>query len=143
MAKTRNQWLDVAKGITIILMVLGHTSIPQVISNFITNAIRHTPERMSIFVTAARNGDFCEVAVENEGSHIDEELQDKIWNRFYKVDKSRSGEGTGLGLSIAKNILNLHKAQYGVENTERGVKFSFRLKNIKSAENKPNKGEKL
>ena len=54
---------------------------------------------------------------------------DKIRDKFYKIDKSRtrSGSGTGLGLSIIKNILNLHNTKYGVQNTETGVKFRFEL----------------
>lgn len=98
-----------------------------VINNFITNAIRHTPDGKNIYVNISQSNDCCEVSVENEGSFIEEELMDKIWTKFYKADKSRSGEGTGLGLSIAKNILNLHSARYGVENTEKGVRFSFTL----------------
>lgn len=101
-----------------------------VINNFITNAIRHTPQGKNIYVSLAERENFCEVAVENEGSFIEEKLMDKIWDRFYKADKSRSGEGTGLGLSIAKNILNLHEARYGVENTQKGVRFSFTLSKV-------------
>ena len=101
--------------------------LEQVVGNFITNAIRYTPEGMRIFVKAVQREKSCEVSVENEGSHIADELLDKVWNRFYKVDSSRSGEGTGLGLAIAKNILMLHKARFSVENTDIGVKFSFTL----------------
>ncbi len=101
--------------------------LEQVVGNFVTNAIRYTPEGMRIFVSTHKDGGYCEVSVENEGSHIEEEFLDKVWNRFYKVDKSRTGEGTGLGLAIAKNILTLHNARYGVENTDAGVRFYFSL----------------
>ncbi|MCH5185463.1 MAG: HAMP domain-containing protein [Oscillospiraceae bacterium] len=101
--------------------------LEQVIGNFITNAIRHTPAGMEMIVSVKKEDNFCEVSVENEGSHIEEQSMDKIWDRFYKADKSRSGEGTGLGLSIAKNILDLHNASYYAENTEKGVRFCFRL----------------
>lgn len=103
--------------------------IEQVITNFISNAVRHTPENGTIYVTVKNeNGAVC--TVENTGKHIDEDEIPKIWDRFYKVDKSRerSGDGgTGLGLSIAKNILVLHNAEYFVKNTDRGVEFGFKL----------------
>ena len=53
----------------------------------------------------------------------------KIWDNFYKIDKSRTRKlgGTGLGLSIVKNIILLHGGSCGVENTEMGVKFYFIL----------------
>ena len=44
---------------------------------------------------------------------------------FHKVDKARNQAGTGLGLAICKSVLELHRFQYGVENTENGVKFYF------------------
>lgn len=105
--------------------------LEQVMNNFISNAVRHTPEGGNIYVTVSEASDGVEFSVENEGSHIDEAEIDKVWDRFYKADKSRgrASGGTGLGLSIAKNILILHHADYSVENTEKGVKFSFKLKN--------------
>ena len=69
------------------------------------------------------------ISIENQGKPIPENEIDKIWERFYKVDKSRTREmeGTGIGLSIVKNILQLHKSSYGAMNTENGVKFYFTL----------------
>ena len=54
---------------------------------------------------------------------------DRIWDKFYKVDKSGNKQlgGTGLGLSIVKNILFLHKSDFGVLNTNIGVCFYFTL----------------
>jgi signal transduction histidine kinase len=52
-------------------------------------------------------------------------LMENIWEKFYKVEKSRNREsgGTGLGLSISRNILELHGSDFGVSNTSLGVKF--------------------
>lgn len=104
--------------------------LEQVMNNFIGNAIKNTPDNGNIYITLTDEDDTVFFAVENEGSHIEENTLDKVWDRFYKADKSRerSAGGTGLGLSIAKNILVLHKAEYGVENTVAGVKFWFRMK---------------
>ena len=97
--------------------------IEQVINNFMSNAIKNT-HNGKIIITLSEK----ELTVENEGQHIPEEDIDKIWDRFYKIDKSRKRNGsTGLGLSISKNILILHNADYYVKNTELGVKFGFSL----------------
>ncbi|MCR4436450.1 MAG: ATP-binding protein [Clostridiales bacterium] len=68
--------------------------------------------------------------VENQGEPIPEEEQERIWERFYKIDKSRNREmeGTGIGLSIARNILVRHESRFGVKNTGEGVKFFFELR---------------
>jgi len=102
--------------------------LEQVENNFITNAVRYSPENGHIYITLKKSDGLAVVSVENEGSHIDESDLDRVWDRFYKADKSRNSKGTGLGLSIAKNILNLHNASYKAENSEKGVIFSFGLK---------------
>lgn len=98
--------------------------LEQVVSNFMTNAIKNT-ENGVIEIGVDENS----VWVENDGSNIPEDELEKIWDRFYKIDKTRNRAvgGTGLGLSIAKNILILHGAKYKAENTETGVRFSFSL----------------
>ena len=110
--------------------VIGNQNrIEQVIVNFITNAIRYTPEKEDIIISAIDGKDHIKVCIENKGAHIEEEQLDKIWDRFYRVDaaRKRSQGGTGLGLAISKNILELHNAEYGVKNTEDGVLFYFYL----------------
>lgn len=103
--------------------------IEQVLTNYMTNAIRHTNNGGSIAVTMLDREDTVCVEVENTGSKIDEAETNKIWDTFYKIDKSRTRKlgGTGLGLSIVKNIILLHGGSCGVENTEMGVKFYFIL----------------
>ncbi|UQZ84696.1 Signal transduction histidine-protein kinase BaeS [Paenibacillus konkukensis] len=103
--------------------------IGQVLTNFMTNAIRHTPENGSIRIAAVMEEGLVKVSVENQGAPIPPELLDRIWDRFYRGEPSRqrSAGGTGLGLAICKNILELHGAPYGVENTECGVMFYFYL----------------
>lgn len=108
-----------------IIKCFDGTLIEQVLTNFITNAMKNTHDG----VIRVGVNDLC-VWVENDGAHIPEDELDKIWDRFYKVDKARNRSvgGTGLGLSIAKNILLLHGADYKAENTPNGVRFSFSLK---------------
>lgn len=103
--------------------------IDQVVTNFLTNAIRHTPLEGRILINMQHIAEGVKVEFENSGSHIQEEELKKLWDKFYKVDKSRNRKegGTGLGLSIVKNIIELHGGTYGVMNTEEGVKFYFTL----------------
>ncbi|SQB92891.1 sensor histidine kinase [Clostridium tetanomorphum] len=106
--------------------------IEQVITNFITNALRHVNENGTIYVGMIDKGNTISIGIENTGSRIPEEELSKIWDKFYKVDKSRNRKlgGTGLGLSIVKNILTAHRYSFGVENTDRGVKFYFIVKKM-------------
>jgi signal transduction histidine kinase len=99
----------------------------QVLTNFITNAIRHVDENGTIKVNMIDKGEHISVEVENTGSHMPEDEMERIWDKFYKLDKSRNRKfgGTGIGLSIVKNILTLHGYEYGVSNTVGGVKFYF------------------
>lgn len=110
------------------------TRIEQVITNFITNAIRHTQDNgfIKVAMEEKENSEVM-IYVENSGGHIPDEEIDKIWENFYKIDKSRNRKlgGTGIGLAIVKNILMLHGYKYGVENTDNGVRFYLVVDNIK------------
>jgi signal transduction histidine kinase len=103
--------------------------IEQVVVNFLSNAIRYTPEQESILVSILEDGDTAKVCIENKGAHIQGEQLEKIWDRFYRGEPSRkrSTGGTGLGLSISKKILEMHGVPYGVTNTPNGVLFYFHL----------------
>ncbi|HDR4424240.1 TPA: HAMP domain-containing histidine kinase [Bacillus cereus] len=110
--------------------VKGKTNLlEQIVTNLFTNAIRYTDAKQTIVIEVQEEQHSVYIGFENKGSHIAEENIDKIWDQFYRVDKSRKRVcgGTGLGLSIVKNIFDLHDAKYGVTNTEDGVLFYFRL----------------
>ncbi|MGE6552411.1 ATP-binding protein [Bacillus mycoides] len=121
--------LHVHKHLSKIEVVANQHRIEQVITNFITNAIRYTPENENIIISTIEENESVKVCIENKGAHIAPEHLEKIWDRFYRGDTSRqrSKGGTGLGLAISKNILELHSVQYGVSNTEDGVLFFFYL----------------
>ncbi|WP_308635501.1 sensor histidine kinase [Paenibacillus silvisoli] len=115
-----------------VAVVANQHRIEQVITNFMTNAIRYTPEREEIVVSMTEQPEeqnHIVVRVENKGIHIPEEQLAQVWDRFYRGDASRqrADGGTGLGLAISKNILELHGAWYGASNTKDGVAFYFRL----------------
>ncbi|MED1411822.1 MULTISPECIES: sensor histidine kinase [Bacillus] len=121
--------LRVHKNVCPIEVIANQSRIEQVIVNFITNAIRYTPNKEDIIISTIDGKDRIKVCIENKGARIEEEQLDKIWDRFYRVDaaRQRSQGGTGLGLAISKNILELHDAEYGAKNTEDGVLFYFYL----------------
>ncbi len=106
--------------------------IEEVFTNFFTNAINHCDERDSrrfIRITVEQGERTVRVGVYNTGENIPGEDIDRIWEKFYKVDKARTREygGNGIGLSIVKAILDNFNAGYGVENQEDGVLFWFEL----------------
>ncbi|MFD3446170.1 sensor histidine kinase [Microbacteriaceae bacterium 4G12] len=104
--------------------------IEQVIVNLLSNATRYTPKGEEIHITSQPSESEIKICIRNTGNPIPQESLAKIWERFYRLDASRSRHtgGTGLGLSIVKNILELHGVSFGVENEENGVLFYFYLK---------------
>ncbi|MFE6139408.1 ATP-binding protein [Bacillus sp. NPDC057893] len=121
--------LHVHKHLSKIEVVANQHRIEQVITNFVTNAIRYTPENENIIISTIEENERVKVCIENKGAHIAPEHLKKIWDRFYRGNtyRQRTKGGTGLGLAISKNILELHSVQYGVSNTEDGVLFFFYL----------------
>ncbi|MPM32425.1 Adaptive-response sensory-kinase SasA [bioreactor metagenome] len=100
----------------------------QVLYNYLSNAVDHAPDGGAVKVSCGRTeGDVLRVTVFNEGEPIPEEDISRIWESFYKVDKSRTRAfgGTGIGLSIVKAAMEAQHMAYGVENTEGGVAFWF------------------
>jgi len=104
--------------------------IYQVMINLITNAIKYTRKGGWAKISFKEAGDKVEVSVEDNGRGIPEADLSRIFERFYRVEKSRSREkgGTGLGLSIVKHILERHASAIFVESSyKRGSRFYFSL----------------
>lgn len=105
--------------------------IEEVLTNYISNAFHHVSGVNIIEVKLIPVEKGVRVAVFNTGETIPEEELDKLWIKFYKVDKARTREygGTGIGLSIVKAIMEAHNRGYGVRNHAAGVEFWFELDN--------------
>lgn len=103
--------------------------IEEVITNYISNAIHHVSGARIIEIKLSSIQDHIRVSVYNTGELIPEDELDKVWIKFYKVDKARTREygGNGIGLSIVKAIMNLHNKPCGVKNHTNGVEFWFEL----------------
>ncbi|SFC56028.1 sensor histidine kinase [Clostridium uliginosum] len=108
----------------------------QVLTNLITNAIKYTPSGNSINVSIYEENDKFKISIQNTGINIPEEEIDKLFDKFYRIDKSRERHqnSTGLGLSIVKNILNLHNSDFSLQNIPNGVEFYFYLNKIISTD---------
>ena len=103
--------------------------IEEVVTNYVSNAINHIDGERKIEIKMQRREGHIRLSVFNTGKPIPEEDIDKIWIKFYKVDKARTREygGSGIGLSIVKAIMESMNQKFGVKNYENGVEFWFEL----------------
>jgi two-component system phosphate regulon sensor histidine kinase PhoR len=117
----------VPRGLT---ALLDEEQVGRVLGNLLHNAVKFTPEGGIISISAEPQGseDVC-FCVADTGPGIPRDVQDRIFERFYKTDRSRSqGGGTGLGLAIARHIVEGHGGRIWVESTPgQGAKFYFTL----------------
>ncbi len=99
------------------------------ISNLIDNALKHTPEGGEVSIISSKNIDHVSVTISDTGKGISAENLDRVFDRFYQEETSRTGNhGAGLGLSIAQKIIELHGATLSVKSAlNRGTSFSFSL----------------
>jgi len=93
-----------------------------VLRNLIANAITYSPEKTTIRIETAASGSSVRLSVLDQGPGIPEEDLSRVFERFYRVDKSRARDpgGTGLGLSIVKHLIELHKGEVHAENRPEG-----------------------
>ncbi|MCI8273297.1 MAG: GHKL domain-containing protein [Clostridia bacterium] len=106
--------------------------ISQIVTNYLTNAIKHVKEcngEKYIKITNVVTNGKVRVTVFNTGDNISQENLSRIWNRFFKADEARNRQdgGTGVGLSIVRAIMNNYEEDYGVTNQKNGVEFFFEL----------------
>jgi two-component system phosphate regulon sensor histidine kinase PhoR len=102
--------------------------IHQVVANIVHNGIKFTPPGGSIRVTAQASGEFVTLAVRDTGIGIAAQDVPRIFERFFKTDRSRAEGGTGLGLAIAKHLVQAHGGTIWVESVEgKGSTFFFTL----------------
>lgn len=101
--------------------------LEEVVTNYISNAIHYAMNEKRIIVSLEQKEHTVRVSVFNTGNPIPKEDIDKVWVKFYKVDKARTREygGNGIGLSIVKAVMEAHHKEYGVRNLENGVEFWF------------------
>ncbi len=98
----------------------------QVITNLVHNSIKFTPPGGQVTISAATSGDEVVLSVHDTGVGIPADDLPRIFERFYKADRARSGGGTGLGLAIAKHIVQAHDGRLWAESIE-GKESTFHV----------------
>lgn len=116
--------------------VVGDKSkIMQVMSNFISNAVKYSGDNKFVDIQLKRTGKQVTFHCIDHGVGIPTDEQGHVWDRYYRTSANheRDIEGTGLGLSIVKGILTLHNALYGVKSEEgKGSDFWFEMDTVKN-----------
>ncbi len=102
------------------------TKLERVLVSLLHNAVKFTPAGGEVILQAEWVGDGIRFAVRDTGIGIPADELPRIFERFYRVDRSRHGEGSGLGLSIARHLVEAHGSRLEVESREgHGSTFSF------------------
>jgi signal transduction histidine kinase len=115
---------DVASG----LMATGDKPLlTQAIANLIDNAIKYTPAGGEIIFTLREQQGVIECIVADNGPGIPPEYYEKVKERFFRLEKSRTSPGTGLGLSLADAVAQLHRGELIFEDNAPGLKATLRL----------------
>ncbi|AIJ10121.1 MULTISPECIES: Cu(+)/Ag(+) sensor histidine kinase [Edwardsiella] len=111
----------------------------RVISNLLSNAIRHTPAGHSVTVRLSGTADEVRLCVANPGTPIASRHLARLFDRFYRVDpaRQRNGEGSGIGLAIVKSIIGAHQGQIWVSSDPDATRFTFSLPRAPESGNTP------
>ena len=136
MARLRPQFVD--KGVTLrlvgeeqpLVVRADRDRIEQVITNLLGNALQYTPAGGTVTLAVSRNGSRARLAVQDTGIGLAPEDVERVFQRFYRVDKSRSrtaGGGSGVGLTIARHIVEAHDGRLWAESAGLGHGSTFIL----------------
>ena len=109
---------------------IDEDKMTQVLYNIISNALKYSPEGGKLTFSLKELGDYLEISVRDEGVGIPKDKVDKIFERFYRVDKARARNigGTGLGLAIAKEMIMAHGGKIWAKSREgKGTTIFFTL----------------
>jgi signal transduction histidine kinase len=126
----RSQHIAIAIGRGAEAFTADPAKLHDALRNLVANAITYAPEQSTIRIEAVREGARVAIAVIDEGPGIPEEDLSRVFERFYRVDKSRARDpgGTGLGLAIVKHLVELHGGTVRAENgADHGARFTITL----------------
>ena len=99
----------------------------QALANLVDNAVKYTPPGGSIAITAERDGRTARVVVSDSGAGIPIELRERVWERFFRIDASRSTPGSGLGLSLVKAVAQFHGARLDLSDNHPGLRITLSI----------------
>jgi signal transduction histidine kinase len=127
---TRQQHVDIRLDPTAATLVADPGKLHDVLRNLIQNASSYSPEQSRILIESRRAGDEIELRVSDEGPGLPAGDLKRVFERFYRVDRSRSRDpgGTGLGLAIVRHLVELHGGRVEAANRSGGgASFTVRL----------------
>lgn len=101
--------------------------LTQMFANLVENAIRHTPAGTRVAISLKAEHEFVNVAVTDNGPGVPETERQRIFDRFHRLDRSRSVAGSGLGLSLVKAVAEIHSASLTVEDATPGLRITLRF----------------
>jgi len=129
---SRGLHLEVAIEPNLPSISISRPRIDQVFSNFISNAVKHSPSDGTITLSAKKDGaQGVRFSVKDEGPGIPANLHRRIFDKFFRVSETSGDEGAGLGLSIAREIVLAHSGTIGVESASaKGSEFFFTLPGV-------------
>jgi two-component system phosphate regulon sensor histidine kinase PhoR len=99
---------------------LAPDKFERVLFNLVTNALRHTPSDGSVAVRVERRTSDLLLRVEDSGEGLPEDAPSRMFDRFWRADRARSGSGAGLGLAIARGLVEAHGGRIWAENRPQG-----------------------
>jgi two-component system phosphate regulon sensor histidine kinase PhoR len=99
---------------------LAPEKFERVLFNLVTNALRHTPSDGSVAVRVERRASELLLRVEDSGEGLPVEAPARMFERFWRADRARSGSGAGLGLAIARGLVEAHGGRIWAENRPQG-----------------------
>lgn len=102
----------------------------QMFSNLLENALHHTPAGTRIELRIERHGAQVVVAVADDGPGIPRDARDKVFQRFYRLDSSRSVPGSGLGLSLVAAVAMLHGLKVNLDDNDPGLRVSISFASV-------------
>ena len=129
-AEKRN--IKLVSNIEDVSMKANMNYINELLYNLVDNSIKYNNNCGKVEININKNNDFINIVVKDNGTGISEEHLDRIFERFYRVDKSRSKEtgGTGLGLSIVKHIVEVYEGTIEIKSKENvGTEITIKFPN--------------
>ena len=110
------------------LMVKGDRELlTQMLANLVENALRHAPAGAAVTVAGRRNGPAVEAEIADTGPGIPPELRGKVFQRFYRLEASRTTPGNGLGLSLVAAVCDLHRVAIELSDNAPGLRMRLRF----------------
>ncbi|HEB96908.1 MAG TPA: ATP-binding protein, partial [Sedimenticola thiotaurini] len=99
----------------------------QAVANLVDNAIKYTPPGGHILLRLRRDGDHGELVVADNGPGIPEQERDRVFQRFYRLEQSRTTEGSGLGLSLVQAVAAIHGIGIELQDNHPGLRVVLQL----------------